>query len=199
MRTAEQALVDNGLDGKRLLALSHHCATTVLRRSPYVAPGLEDQLASFLCEQALMAALRYDPARSGNGYSFPSFLWDVMHARVVDYWRRKAEGHGDRRYGFDNRIQLADDPLEEFAHIAVVDDLEPDGRQAAEEFAAEVGLSPEGTWTLVEVVTRLSEGAGVTVAAEEAGISTFRAKRQLADLRDELQGLGVVETLEHAL
>ena len=73
----------------------------------------EDDLTSYLTETAWKLVVRYDPERSGPGYSFPSWLWDVLSLRTTDFWRKKAEGHGDRRSGSDGRIVLAADPLED--------------------------------------------------------------------------------------
>jgi hypothetical protein len=61
----------------------------------------------WLVEVALRTAIRYDPARSGNGYKPESYLWDVLAQRLPDFYRRKSEGFGDRRYGNDSRIVLS--------------------------------------------------------------------------------------------
>ena len=40
---------------------------------------------------------------------------DILAHRVVDWYRSQADGHGDRRLGFDNRIVLAPSDDEAFA------------------------------------------------------------------------------------
>ena len=112
MRTAEQALAENNFDGTRLLGLARSCANAACRRLPYAPPGLADELASFLTEQALVATLNYDAARSGEDYTYASYAYDVMALRVADFFRRKSEGFGDRRHGNHDRIVLVADPLE---------------------------------------------------------------------------------------
>ena len=64
----------------------------------------------------LQSALRYDPLRyqasygSNGGEPFSSYLADIFERRCVDFWRAKSEGFGDRRKGFDNMVDLNDDP-----------------------------------------------------------------------------------------
>jgi hypothetical protein len=110
--TAAQALEQHGLDGRRLLGIARDVSNRRCAASPFASPQLRDDLASFLVEQGLAAALTYDPARSKPGYSFASYLWDIMALRTADFFRRKSEGFGDRRSGNDNRIVLMDDPWE---------------------------------------------------------------------------------------
>lgn len=110
-RTAEQALQANGLDGRRLLKLAHRITQDAQRRAPAGLGGKYEDLHSFLVEQALRAAVRYDPRISNGGYSFESYLCDVMEQRVTDYYRRKSEGFGDRRSGSDGRVVLSGDPM----------------------------------------------------------------------------------------
>ena len=105
-RTAEQALHQHGLTGERLLKLAHRIATDAQHRAPAGLGGKYEDLVMFLCEQACVAAIRYDPTTSGNGYTFSSYLCDVMELRITDFYRRKGEGFGDRRTGSDNRITL---------------------------------------------------------------------------------------------
>ena len=114
-RTAEQALHQHGLNGDRLLKLAHRIAQDAQRQAPAGLGGKYEDLVSFLTLQALEAAIRYNPAQSGNGYTFASYLCDIMERRVPDFYRRKSEGFGDsdRRSGADNRITLAGDTLDD--------------------------------------------------------------------------------------
>ena len=112
-RTAEQALTQHGLNGHRLLKLAHRIAQDAQRQAPAGLGGKYEDLVSFLTLQALEAAIRYNPAQSGNGYTFASYLCDIMERRVPDFYRRKSEGFGDSRSGADNRITLAGDTLDD--------------------------------------------------------------------------------------
>lgn len=129
MEDADARLRELGFDGTRLLGLARDCANHHCNRIPYAPPGLADELASFLLEQALRATLRYDPGRSGGSgsYTFPSYLWDVMNMRVADFYRRKSEGFGDSRSGSNDRLVLKGEPLDELDGVVEDDDpFEPD-------------------------------------------------------------------------
>jgi hypothetical protein len=112
-RTADEALREQGLDGRRLLKLAHRITQDAQRRAPAGLGGKYEDLHSFLVEQALRAALSYDPAISNGGYSFESYLCDVMEQRVPDFYRRKSEGFGDRRSGSDGRVVLGGSMLDD--------------------------------------------------------------------------------------
>lgn len=112
--TATDALQAHGLNGDRVLKLARHIANDAAARSPYMSHDVREDLVSFLTLQALEAVRRYDPTRSGNGYTLTSYLCDVMEARVPDFFRRKSEGFGDRRYGNDGRLDLAGDDTDAF-------------------------------------------------------------------------------------
>ena len=60
--------------------------------------------ADYLLEVAITTAARYDTAKSGNGYSFPSFVTDIMNHRVVDFFRSRQEGFRDGRYYDSTRL-----------------------------------------------------------------------------------------------
>jgi hypothetical protein len=113
---ADAALREHGLDGERLLKIAHAVAQHELRTRTHHIGDRYDDLVSFLTEQGLNAAITYNPALSGHGYTFASYIFDVMARRVPDFFRRKSEGYGDRRYGNDNRVALTD----------TVDDPDPD-------------------------------------------------------------------------
>ena len=112
----ELALMRHGFTTERLMKLSRKIANDALRLRGATLQDRFDDLASRLQIVGLEAALRYDPERhhatygSNGGEPFASYVSDVMANRVVDYFRSKAEGFGDRRYGNDNRIDLTDDP-----------------------------------------------------------------------------------------
>lgn len=112
----ELALMRHGFTVERLMKLSRRIANDALRlRGATLGDRFED-LVSRLQMVGLQAALRYDPERHHASYGrnggepFASYVADVMEKRVDDFFRSKAEGFGDRRYGNDNRIHLTDDP-----------------------------------------------------------------------------------------
>lgn len=107
--TATDALAQHGLNGERVLKLARRIANDAQRRAPAGLGGKYEDLVSFLTLQALEAAVRYNPDRVRPGYTFSSYICDIMEHRVQDFYRRKSEGFGDRRYGNDARIVLADD------------------------------------------------------------------------------------------
>jgi hypothetical protein len=112
----ELALMRHGFTVERLQRLARKVANDALRlRGASLGDRFED-LVSRLQMVGLQAAIRYDPDREhvrygqNGGEPFASYVADLMERRVDDYFRSKAEGFGDRRYGNDNRIVLADDP-----------------------------------------------------------------------------------------
>lgn len=113
-RTSEDMLLEHGLNGDRLMKLAHRIASDAQQRAPAGLGGKYEDLVGFLCVQALEAVVRYDPAKSGPGYSFSSWVCDIMEQRVMDFYRRKSEGFGDRRHGNDQRLVLAGDDTEDF-------------------------------------------------------------------------------------
>jgi hypothetical protein len=79
-----------------------------------------DDMAQHLALTATRRALNYKPELNPNS-SFTSYLWDIMEPACIDYFRRKAEGHGDRRYGHDNRIDLAGEDIHSLAAVSPED------------------------------------------------------------------------------
>jgi hypothetical protein len=154
-RTAEEALAEHGLNGDRLMKLARRIASDAQRRAPAGLGGKYEDLVGFLTLQALEAAVRYDPAKSGNGYSFTSYLCDVMELRVDDFYRRKSEGFGDRRHGNDQRIVLVGDYAEDFDAEVDFDGLLSERRMQAWHRAAERLDMPFREW----VVQTLDQGA----------------------------------------
>jgi hypothetical protein len=107
--SAELALRRWGFTGERLLNLAHAVANNELRRKQSTLGDRYDDLVSWLVEVGLKGAITYDPDRHSANYTFGSYLWDIMERRTADFYRRKGEGFGDRRYGNDGRIILVDD------------------------------------------------------------------------------------------
>ena len=112
----ELALMRHGFSVERLQKLARRIANDGLRlRGATLGDRLED-LVSRLVIVGLEAAIRYDPHRRhvsygrNGGEPFASYVADVMQQRIPDFFRAKAEGFGDRRYGFDGMVELSDDP-----------------------------------------------------------------------------------------
>jgi hypothetical protein len=113
-RPAAEVLAEHGFTGERLLKLSRKIANDELRRcGAFLDPGRFEDLVGFLALAGVRAAVKYDPERHHTTYGrdggvpFASWLADILAHRVVDFWRSKHEGHGDRRRNFDNRIVLS--------------------------------------------------------------------------------------------
>ena len=112
----ELALMRHGFSVKRLQKLARKIATDELRLRGATLGDRFDDLVSRLQLVGLQAALRFDPERhhasygKNGGEPFAGYVADLMGKRVDDYFRSKAEGFGDRRYGNDGRIVLDDDP-----------------------------------------------------------------------------------------
>jgi DNA-directed RNA polymerase specialized sigma subunit len=112
--TAEAALRRCGWSGERLQKEAGRIASDyVSAHIPYLSGDRREDLSSFLVLGALRAVLRFDPERATTSYGsnggdhFSSYICDVMEHRCIDWFRSKAEGNGDRRYGNENRIVLS--------------------------------------------------------------------------------------------
>lgn len=185
MTAAAEAIAANGLDGPRVLGIARDVARNAANRIPYASQGTREDLISYLVEVAMVEAVRYDPQRSKPGYSFASYLWDVMFLRVADFYRRKSEGFGDRRYGYDGRIVLKDDPWEDLEPELGGDPLEPDTPlHAAAELAAE--LDAESAWTVTHIAGPLASGWKLPEVAKAAGIKRREAEARLDALAEVL-------------
>jgi hypothetical protein len=113
-RTAEAILTEHGFTGDRLLKLSRKIANDELRRrGAFLDESRFEDLVGFLALAGVRAAVKYDPERRHTTYGrdggdpFASWMADVLAHRVTDWFRSKAEGHGDRRRNLDNRIVLS--------------------------------------------------------------------------------------------
>lgn len=157
------ALKRHGFTVERLQKLARKVANDELRLRGAVLGDRFDDLVSRLVIVGLQAAMRYDPERLqlrygvNGGEPFASYVADVMGRRVDDYFRSKAEGFGDRRYGNDARIVLADDP-DPADHDTDFEELVDDRRRAKWQQAAELSgwsLSQFVMITLDEVAERI--------------------------------------------
>ena len=106
----------HGFSPERLMRLSRKIANDALRlKGGYLSDRFED-LVSRLTIVGMEAAWKWDPTRehesygSNGGDPFESYVSDLMQKRVDDFYRSKGEGFGDRRRGFDNMVELSDDP-----------------------------------------------------------------------------------------
>jgi hypothetical protein len=137
------ALMRHGFTVERLQKLARKIANDELHlRGARLGDRFED-LVSRLQFVGLQAAMRFDPARDHESYGknggepFASYVADIMGKRVDDFFRSKAEGFGDRRYGNDDRIVLADDP-DPADHDFDFDSLVDDRRRVLWQRAAEL-------------------------------------------------------------
>jgi hypothetical protein len=127
--TAEAALRAQGVTGDHLVSLAHKVATDELRRRGAYLGDRYPDLVSHLLVTGCRAAITYDPTRSGEGYSFMSFLYDILKLRVSDFFRSKGEGFTDRRYaGADTSIVPVGDRIDALAAAGglVTASLDPD-------------------------------------------------------------------------
>lgn len=122
-RTSEAALREHGFTPERLMKLSRTVARDYCRAKGATLGDRMEDLVSALAEEGLKVAVAYNPARSGPGYTFASYLYDKLYLAVEgQFFRRKREGFGDRRYGMDGKIVLVDefddaDPDVDFEHL----------------------------------------------------------------------------------
>lgn len=148
-RTADELLRQHGFSGDRLLGLARRAANDAQRRAPAGLGGKYEDLVSFLLLQALEATVAYDVDKVRPGYSFSSYLFDIMERRVPDWYRRKSEGFGDSRNGNDDRIVLSGDTIEDDAWIAAElaqldSELDPEWRHWV--LTVRATLTPMAQW-----------------------------------------------------
>lgn len=150
----ELALMRHGFTVERLMKLSRKIASDALRLRGATLGDRFDDLVSRLQMVGLQAALRYDPQRhhasygSNGGEPFASYVADLMGKRVDDYFRSKAEGFGDRRYGNDGRVVLTDDP-DPADHDVDFEALVDERRRARWQEAAEAMDWPLSEWIAI--------------------------------------------------
>lgn len=104
---ATEALQRIGLTPEAFMRIVHRVANDYKRGNASWLGDRDDDFRSFLTEQGLKAAIRYDPSKA-NGDQGVSFIWKIMERRCDDFYRLKSEGFGDSRYGNDGRIHLTD-------------------------------------------------------------------------------------------
>lgn len=107
--SAEAALQANGFTGERLTKLAHKIANDELhKRNDARLHDRYEDLIQHLVEIGCRYATRYNPNLATDTYE--RYLAKHMAHRIDDFFRSKAQGFGDRRYGNDNRYDLTDDP-----------------------------------------------------------------------------------------
>ena len=138
------------------MKLARKIANDALRlRGATLGDRFED-LVSRLQIVGLQAAMRFDPDRhhatygSNGGDPFASYVADLMEKRVDDFFRAKAEGFGDRRYGNDNRIVLDDDP-DPADHDTDFEELVDGRRRSRWQQAAEQVGWPLSEWVMISL------------------------------------------------
>jgi hypothetical protein len=109
----ELALLRNGFTSQRLMLLSHKITSDYIAGNiPYLEQSRRADLADFVLEKSLPAVLRFRPDHPTKTYSsaahFSSWMSDLMMHRCTDWFRSRAEGNGDARYGHHNRVVLTD-------------------------------------------------------------------------------------------
>lgn len=162
-RTAERALLEQGFDGERLLKLARAVARDYCARKGAVLGDRFEDLCSALMEAGLKAALRYDPSRSGAGYSFASYLWDKMELAVEpDFFRRKREGFGDRRYGNDGKV-------------VVNSELATEDVDADLDFAKLVSDRRFSMWQQAATTTNLDVAEWIVISLDRAAKQVLRS------------------------
>jgi len=188
-------LREHGFTGERLLKLANTVARDELRRRGATLGDRYDDLVGFLVETGLRTAERYDPARVRPGYSFASYIYDILAMRVTDFYRGKANGFADRRYNPNgNPVELIGDKLETLAAAyGDAPELLENEEQDIADATATLGeaLSADARWTLENLGRALAEGVMISQAAADAGLTTRRASQLLDELRGELEAAGV--------
>ena len=183
----ETTLRSHGFSGERLLGLARDVANDAARRAPYCSETTRHDLASYLTEVAIKETLRYDATRSGDNYSFASYVWDVLHLRVADFYRRKSEGFGDKRSGSANRVKLNADPLADLDE-AVWDRDDVGLGEAIQELGQ--GLSDEARDTLERVGVLMAIGLRELEIAKALDLRLGDVRDRLERLRQEIDGGG---------
>lgn len=194
-RTAEDVLESHGFGGDRLLKLARRIAADELRRrGGFLDHERLEDLVAFLTLQGVKAAVRYDPDRrqvkygqNGGRDTFSSYIADVMAHRVTDWYRSKAEGNGDRRYGYENRIVLDgemmfEEPGDAFEQEIAARRAEEhvDFDEAEAEIAARANLSEQGRYGLRLIRLRVE---GYWVCGKGTQTAQRIARDELASFR----------------
>lgn len=182
--SAELALRANGVNGDQLQRMAYAVAHGYCRRTGTGLDTRIDDLAQWLALTASRKALGYKPPAE-PGYSFVSYLFDIMEQRCPDFFRQKGEGFGDRRYSHDGRIVLMGEDVND---ITLEDStLEDDGHEASAHWRRTAALLqqtfvswPTVTERRVLAWTRAAEHHGYTLD-EWLSISLDHAARSVLD------------------
>ncbi len=142
--SATLALRLNGFTGERLTKLAHKIANDELRkRNDARLKDRYEDLVQSLVEVGCLYAPRYNSSIATG--TFEQYIAKKMAHRVDDFFRRKSEGFGDRRYGNDNRVDLTDDP-DPADHDLDFEDRINEKRTALWQAAANAGGLPLKDW-----------------------------------------------------
>jgi DNA-directed RNA polymerase specialized sigma24 family protein len=146
-------------------------------RGAHLDASHADDALAHLIETLWVLAQRYDPSHE---ISFGTYCYRIGRLRVTDFWRQML---GDSRYS--GRAQRVE-PLRADAG---------DGSGGFEEAVASLDvrrLCPGGRRTLARVALPMAvEGLTVAELAERFGIPKREISSRLAELREELAGLGL--------
>lgn len=186
----ELALMRHGFTPERLMKLARKIANDGLRlRGATLGDKFED-LASSLHIAGMEAAWRYDPEREQERYGanggdpFASYVADIMDRRIDDFFRRKAEGFGDRRRGADNMIDLSDDP--DPADGTEFEKLVDDRRRARWQAQADIEDQDLDKWIVLVLDAALSVEAR---AVEIPRVQRRQGRSEIATSWDGVVGL----------
>lgn len=149
------------------------------RRGAWLDPARFDDAIGYFSELLVKLSRRYDPSL---GLSFSTWAYDILCKRYTDFLRKD---RGDSRYGNDGREQAVHDPdsyrtsqtdADTGDVLALIDQLDHSG------------LSMNARGALRHLVSRITEGVPASQAAEQLGLSSREARRDLKRLRAELAG-----------
>lgn len=184
------------MTGAELLGIVRTVAMDELRRrGAYVGDRLDD-LVGFLVAAGCKAAIGYDPNHPQASYGrnggdpFRNYIADIMHRRLYDWYRSRAEGFSDRRYRtYGEVVPTTDETLAQLTggfDLVSVDEF--DLTAAAVELGN--GLSEEARVTL-DIAVSMARGYHPNEIARATGIGPTTQRSRLDALREELVAVGV--------
>lgn len=186
----DEVLASHNRDGRWLLKTAYAVSNVYCRKTGTALDSRVDDLTQHLVLIGCLYALKYDPQKVKPGYSFESFLWDIMERRCADFFRMKREGFQDRRlFGRAAMVDLHSD-ITELNPADGYLQLEQTFGEGVVELVEEHGLSDGAVWALREVGGRIAlgyqESLALRHAAAAAGIRVAEARARLERLREEL-------------